>query len=316
MQLSERVGRRVKLQDLHVLMTVARAGSMRKAAQSLNTVQPAISRAISELEQTLGVRLLDRHRHGVAPTEFGRALIDCGVAVFDELRQGFRNIEHLNDPAAGEVHIGCLPILTGTFVPTLVDRLSRRYPRIVFHLTAAYSETLLRDLHERNVELLIARRLGLLAEDQRLQWEFLFDDFFVVVGSAQSPWARRRRIELAELMNETWVLPPPEGAFGSLAKQAFRAVGLDSPRATVFATSYEARRALLATGRFLSIFPESALRFSAGRPELRVLPVELPLAHEPVGIVTLKNRTLNPVVRLFIEMAREVAKSLTKEKKS
>src|ERR1041385_6918013 len=92
---SDRIERRIKLQDLHILMTVVQAGSMGKAAERLNTVQPAISRSIAELEATVGARLLDRHRHGVEPTEFGRALLDCGVAVFDDLHQGMKNIQHL-----------------------------------------------------------------------------------------------------------------------------------------------------------------------------------------------------------------------------
>src|ERR1044072_7177618 len=79
MQLSDRIGRRMKLQDLHVLMTVVQAGSMGKAAQRLNTTQPNISRSIAELEHAFRVRLLDRHRHGIAPTEYGRALLDCGA---------------------------------------------------------------------------------------------------------------------------------------------------------------------------------------------------------------------------------------------
>src|SRR5215831_2806864 len=100
MQLSERIGRRLKLHDLHVLMTVAQAGTMGKAAQLLNTTQPNISRSIADLENALGVRLLDRGRHGIAPTEYGRALLKCGLAVFDDLRQGVKNIEFLADPTA------------------------------------------------------------------------------------------------------------------------------------------------------------------------------------------------------------------------
>src|SRR5229473_3934506 len=151
MQLSDRIGRRLKLQDLHVLMTVVEAGSMGKAAEQLNTVQPAISRSIAELEHALGVRLLDRHRQGVEPTEYGRALLDCGVAVFDDLRQGVKNIEVLADPTVGEVRIGSTPFLAASFVSSLVDRLSRRYPRIVFHLVTGYIETLHRELNDRNV---------------------------------------------------------------------------------------------------------------------------------------------------------------------
>jgi len=93
MQMSDRIGRRIKLQDVHILMAVVQAGSMGKAARHLNTSQPNISKSIADLEQALGVRLLDRHRQGIEPTEYGRALLDGGVAVFDELRQTVKNIE-------------------------------------------------------------------------------------------------------------------------------------------------------------------------------------------------------------------------------
>ena len=222
-----------------------------------------------------------------------------------------KNIEFLADPTAGEVRIGSTPFLAASFVSAVIDRLSRRYPRIVFHLVTAPTETLHRELSERNVDLLIARRFGPLA-DERLGFEFLYDDSYVVVAGAQNPWARRRRIELAELVNEPWVLPPPESVLGSVAMEAFRASGLDYPRATVVTIPPEVRISLLATGRFLTIFPVSVLRFPTRRPELKVLPVELPMARVPVGIVTLKNRTLSPVAQLFIEHAREVAKPLAK----
>jgi DNA-binding transcriptional LysR family regulator len=313
MQLSDRIGSRMKLQDLHVLMTVVQAGSMGKAAQRLNTTQPNISRSIAELEHALGVRLLDRHRQGVEPTEYGRALLDCGVAVFDDLRQGVKNIESLADPTAGEVRVGSTAFLAASFVSALVDRLSRRYPRIIFHLVTGYMETLQRELSERNVDLLVLRSSGPIA-DERLDFEFLFDDSYVVAAGAQSSWVRRRRIELAELVNESWVLPPSGSVIGSIVSEAFRAGGLDYPRVTVVTDSPHTRISLLATGRFVTIFPASALRFPARRAELKVLPVELPMARRPNGIVTLKNRTLSPVAQLFIDCAREVAKPLAKRK--
>ena len=105
MQLRDRIGRRMKLQDLHVLMAVVQAGSMRKAAAHLNTTQPSISRSIAELEDAVGVRLLDRQPQGVEPTVYGRALLDGGAAMFDDLRQAVKNIEFLADPEAGEVRI-------------------------------------------------------------------------------------------------------------------------------------------------------------------------------------------------------------------
>src|SRR6266550_5671179 len=313
MQLSDRFGSRMKLQDLHVLMTVVQAGSMGKAAQILNTTQPNISRSIGELEHALGVRLLDRHRHGIDPTEYGRALLDCGVAVFDDLRQGVKNIAFLADPTAGEVRIGTTTFLAASFVSALVDRLSRRYPRIVFHLVTGYTETLHRELAERNVDLLIIRGSGPIA-DPRYDFEFLFDDSYVVAAGAQNQWVRRRRIEIAELASESWTLPPPKSVIGSIATEAFRAYGLDYPRTTVVTDSPEVRISLLATGRFVTIFPASVVRFPTMRSEIKVLPVKLQMAHVQNVIVTLKNRALSPVVQLFIDCAREVAKPLAKRK--
>jgi DNA-binding transcriptional LysR family regulator len=311
MQLSDRIGRRMKLQDLHVLMTVLQAGSMGKAAQRLNTTQPNVSRSIADLEHAFGVRLLDRHRQGVEPTKYGRALLDCGVAVFDDLRQGVKNIEFLADPTAGEVRIGSIPPLAASFVSTVADRLSRRHPGIVFHIVSAYTELLHRDLHERNVDLLVTQRVGPLADDEQ-GFEQLYDDSYAVVAAVQNPWVRRRKIELAELVNELWVLPPPENALGSFFKTAFSASGLDYPRKAVFTNPADVRISLLATGRYLSIFSTTRLKFPTARPPFKVLPVALPLPPVPIGVFTLKNRTLSPVAQLFIEHAREVAKPLSR----
>jgi DNA-binding transcriptional LysR family regulator len=240
-------------------------------------------------------------------------MLECGVAVFDDLRQGAKKIEFLTDPAAGEVRIGCHPGLAANFVPAVVDGVARRYPRIVFHLVVAEVGTLQRELTERNVDLLITRAFSPPA-DERLSFEFLFDDSFVVVAGAQSPWARRRRIVLTELLNESWALPPSESVFGSVVTEAFRSCGLDYPRTTVVTIPPDVRMSLLATGHFLTILAPSALRFSVRRPELKVLPVKLPMASVPSGIVTLKNRKLSPVAQLFVDAARKVAKSLAKRK--
>ena len=307
MKLSDRIGARIKLHDLHVLMTVAQAGSMGKAAQRLNTSQPNISRSIAELESVVGVRLFDRHRQGIVPTEYGRALLDCGAAVFDDLRQGVRNLEFLTDPAAGEMRIGCNPFIAASFVSAVIDRLSKQYPRIAFHVVAAEAEALHRDLRERSIDLLVAWRFDPAGDDE-LAFEVLYEDRYAVVAGAKSPWARRRRIRLSELMSESWALPPPDTVIGSNALAAFRAGGLGYPRLGVSTITPEVRISLLSTGRYLTVFPASILRFSATRRDIKVLPVELPMRPVSLGVVTLKSRTLSPTARLFIDRAREIAK--------
>jgi DNA-binding transcriptional LysR family regulator len=311
MQIKDRIGRHLKLQDLNILMTVAQAGSMGKAAERLNSSQPSVSRSITELEHSLGVTLFDRHRRGIEPTEHGRALLNCGGAVFDELRQGIQNIEFLSDPAAGEVRVGCNPFLAVSFVSVVVNLLSQTHPRIVFRLVTAPSESLLRELGERNVDLLIIRKLGPLA-DKRMSFQNLFDDSYVIAAGAQSALARRRRLTFAELAGESWVLPPPDTVIGAVAQEAFRTHALGYPRTAVVATPLELRISLLAKGNFLTILPASALQLPTRRPEIKALPLELPIARVPNGIVTMTNRALTPVARSFVEKCREVAKTLAR----
>src|ERR1700736_3667298 len=102
MQWHDRIGRRLKLRDLHILLAVAQRGSMAKAAAELAISQPAVSRAIADMEHALGLRLLDRSRNGIEPTAYGRALVKRGVTIFDELKQGLEELEFLADPTVGQ----------------------------------------------------------------------------------------------------------------------------------------------------------------------------------------------------------------------
>src|SRR5262245_25894732 len=310
MDWSERIGRRIKLRDLHILLAIEQCGSMAKAAEYLAISKPVISKAIADLEHVLGVRVLERDRHGAELTPPGAALLRRGITVFDELREGVKDIEFLTDPTAGRVRVGCNPILASGFVAAVVDRLSHLWPRIVFDVVARPGELLLAELRERLVDLLIARKLGALT-DVGLDFEFLFNDRDVVVAGIKNSLVRRHHLKLADLMNEAWVLPPENNVVGEVALKAFRASGLKYPHTTVFSDSPHVRMALVASGRFLSIFPGSALRFPANHPAIKRLPIELP-TRVPVGIVTLKERLLGPVSRLFIEHGREVATMLEK----
>src|SRR5436305_864192 len=134
MQWTDRIGRRVKLQDMHILLATVQCGSMARAADHLAISQPVVSRSIASLEHALGVRLLDRSRNGIEPTMYGRALLEHGLAAFNELRQGVKAIEFLSDPAAGEVRVGCLPVIAAGLMSMVIDRFSRQYPRVLINV--------------------------------------------------------------------------------------------------------------------------------------------------------------------------------------
>lgn len=305
----QRLGRHLKLRDLHVLMTVAQCRSMGKAAAQLSVSQPAISKAIAEMEYALGVRLLDRSPQGVQPTIYAQALLDRSLVAFDELRQGVKHIEFLSDPMAGELRIGASIHLASGLVPAIIDRLSRRRPRIAFHLVAGEAEAMHRALTERKLDLLVARIFGPFPFEQ-MDVQSLYDEPHFVVAAASNPWTRRRKVTLVDLIDEPWTLPPPDTVYGEIFREPFRRAGLEPPRTTVFTYTNPARRALVTGGRFLTIVPESILTFPADSRELKRLPIDLPSTRTPIAIVTLKQRTLSPVAQLFIDCAREVAKPL------
>jgi len=309
------IGRRLKLRDLYILMTVVQARGMGRAADLLHMSQPAVSNAIADLERAIGVRLLDRSRQGVEPTSYGEALIKRGASVFDELRQGIEDIEFLADPTAGELRIGSSESMASGPVVTVVDQLSERYPRIVFKVVTGDTGKLLRELSERNIELIISRMAEPVAEEQ-MAVEFLFHDRWVVAAGMQNPWTRRRKIELSELVNERWTLLPFDTFPGILTVEAFRASGLEPPRATVITQSSNMRNRLLATGRFLTTLPSFSFTLAGRDHSLKALPVQLPNTQRPIGIVSLKNRTLSPLAQLFIDRMRTVVKPLTKAKES
>jgi DNA-binding transcriptional LysR family regulator len=113
-----RLGRRLKLRDLHILFTAVHWGSMAKGAAHLGMSQPAVSEAIASLEGIVGV---DRNPRGVEPTIYGRALLKRGEVIVDELKQGIRDIEFLANPTTGEVRIGAPESLMSGFVPVIID---------------------------------------------------------------------------------------------------------------------------------------------------------------------------------------------------
>ena len=313
MQWPDRIGRRLKLRDVHILLAVVEAGSMARAAQRLAVSQPVVSKAISSLEHTLGVQLLERDRHGAAATPYGQVLLDSGLAAFDELRRGVQEIEFLSDPTAGEVRIGVTEPMAVGLLPVVIARLCHRHPRLSVDVVQAPTTAALhRELRERTVDIAIGR-MATASTESDMSVEVLFNDPISVVAGSQSHWARHRQIELLELMGEWWVLPRSDTPARAIIADTFRACRLDLPRAAVVCNSVQLQNALLATGPFLTLLPRSLLHFSAKRLSLKVLPVKLPALHGPVSLVALRNRKPSPVTRVFMDCIRDVAKPLARK---
>src|SRR5215467_16015298 len=306
-----RIGRRVRLRDLHVLLTVVQSGSMAKAAASLSVSQPAISDAIATLEAALGVRLLDRSRRGVQPTVYGATLLKYGRLAIEDLRQGVREIEFLADPSAGELRIGCPEsIATGPLVP-IIERLAERFPRVRLRVDQ-FSTTMTEfpALEKRDVDLVIARLNPRSLENRAgsVDVEILFEDRFCIAVGTNSPLARQQTVSLADLVQERWIMTPIDSPGAEALVRIFRDENLSPPEFSISTFSVFLRNRLTSSGRYVTALPASVLRLNADT--LFELPITLPMPRWPVAIVTLKDRALNPAVHSFVECAREVAKSI------
>ena len=268
--------------------------------------QPAVSKAIADMEREFGFRLLDRTARGIEPTTYGRALAKRGLAIFDELRQGVQELEFLADPTVGELRIGSSEGMAAGVLPAIMREMYRRHPRIVINVAqAVFATTQYRDLQERSIDLLFGRVFGPPPPEEGVVVEKLFDDHVVVVVGKRHPLARSRRLTVANLAEQRWILPPPSSEAGRLAAEIFTSSGLELPRAPVTTISIHLALRLLTTEPFVAILPGSVLRFGGHERTLNVLPVKLPVQQRPVGAITLKDRTLSPLVQVFVECARQ-----------
>ena len=308
MEWEERIGRRLKLRDLHTLQVVSEAGSMAKASKQLGLSQPAISKAIAEMEHALGAALLERSSVGVELTPCGSLLVERARVVFDEVRQGVKDIQHVSDPTRGEVRVGATEPLT-VIVAEIINRLSQTHPRITYSVTISDTTTLMRELRERNLDIVITRWTYRNASDD-LVAEPLYNNPLGVLVHRRHPLLRHKRLKLEDLMDERWTLSPQDSFLGQIVEEEFKRRKLAYPKATVTSISIYMRLTLLASGKYLTMLPVSMLRHPADKAWLRALPVKFDDTPGNVAAITLKRRRTMGAVELFQRASRDIASGL------
>jgi DNA-binding transcriptional LysR family regulator len=240
-------------------------------------------------------------------------LLKCGVAVFDEMRQGLTGLEVLANPNSGDLRIGCPEMMTAGLLPVIAEQFLRQRPGVCLHV--AHADTLasqFEKLRDRNVDLLIGSIPNPFLEEE-LVAENLYDERTVPTAGFHSRWARRRRIELSELVDEPWLVPPRDSVPWRIMAEIFSASGLEVPRARVVTLSFHLGIALVASGRLIAALPASVVRFNPGLSALKILPVKLPMYRPAtVGVVTVRKRTISPLLQSFIDFARKMTLPLAK----
>ena len=299
--------RQVTLRELRLLLAVARAGSILKAAEEIGLTQPAVSRAIADLEGTLGVRLFDRTNRGVEETPQGRILLDRTRVMFAEMRLAIEEIDALSDANAGEVRVGGTPAMCGGLLAHAISLVVAGRPAVRHQVEEMEAERLAAGIRARTLDLAIGRE-PMVQADGEIAFEHLFDDrMFIVVGQ-RHPLASRTKVQIELLSDARWLLPASGTQTHQQVEDAFRRRGVALPRAAVTTMSVLMRYQLLQSGAFITAMHGSALRH-AMLPGIRVLPIELE-ATIPIGISRLKGRTLAPAADAFAAVLRETSKPL------
>jgi DNA-binding transcriptional LysR family regulator len=301
--LIQRLPRHLKMSELRVFVAVLEHRSFRKAAGVVHLSQPAVTKAIAGLEQTLGVKLFDRHANGVEPTVHGLSFAPRAVAVFDELRRAAQDLAMVSSGATGTLRIGTVPMPAIPFLPIAVQRLVHVHPRAFVSVVEARESELLDRLRRRDIDLAVLR-LSLVDPAEDMLAETLFDEALCVVACRDHPLAARKHLAWPELLQQRWVLPPADCFFFEHLLRTLDKSGLALPRHAVESFEVSVQYGMVLHGGMLSFGMRSRFEFAPGKNLLVRLPFELTQTRTAVSSVTLRSHDPTPLAQQLIAHIR------------
>lgn len=298
--------RHLKLRQLALLDALGRAGTLRKAAERVHMTQPAATRLIAELESEVGTRLFERSKKGMVATDSGEIMIRHARRVLTDLDHARLELESWSAGERGHLNIGTFISAASVLLPQCVAEIKRRHPLLRIRIEQAAHETLVAGLRNHELDLMIGR---VLVQDDvdDLEYEVLAGEEFQVVCGARSPLGRQRRLALADIIDEPWILPPGPGPLRTRLNAVFASQAGRLPRNVVESLSLLANLPLINDAGFLAVLPEQVARTYAGYGILRRLPITLGEILGPLALITRRGVPRSPAESEFREIVREVA---------
>lgn len=301
--LIQRLPRHLKLNELRVFVAAYEHRSFRKAAAAVNLSQPAVTKAIASLEQTLGVRLFERLASGVEPTPQAASFAPRAMAIFDELRRAAQDLALGERGGRNSLSVGSVPMPAIPFLPIAVGRLLDLNPGLFVSLHEAREAELFDLLRRREIDLAVMR-LTIAEPGDDMQVEPLFDERLCVVASQDHPLASRRELSWDELLQQRWVMPPPECAFFDYVLRTLEARRLALPEHWVQSYAIAFQHAMVLHGGMLGFGMRSEHDFAPGKTRFVRLPIDLGADPHPVAAVTLRAREANPFAAQLLRQIR------------
>lgn len=300
---------RLKTRQLALLMHLDDRRSILRAAEAANMTQPAASKLLAELEDTLGVALFVRHARGVEPTGYGDVLVRHARNALMELRQAQEEIADLKAGVTGHASIGTVVTSATSLVPMAVAELKAKSPCILVNIEMDFSEVLVRQLLAGKLDIVVARIYHPegLAE---LNFEPFGEEPHAMYARASHPLMRKRGLGLTDLVGQTWVLPPRGNVLRDRLTVLFLEERLELPKQVVETASLPVIISLLQLSEMVSALPSEVVRPYCESGVLKRLPINLDLRLGEAGIITRRDQELSPGAQAMLGALRAVVARL------
>ncbi|ADO49521.1 LysR substrate-binding domain-containing protein [[Enterobacter] lignolyticus] len=291
-----------KLQQIKVFNEVIRCGSIRAAAREMNQSQPALTRALKELENHIGATLLVRSNEGVTLTEVGSAFAVRAHLILEELEKAADEIEQINNNTYGRVAFGISSLFGVTILSSVIKDFKKSHPRTLINIKEAQLSTLLPSLRDGRLDF----ALGTLT-DQMPLGDFriipLFDAPFCVVGRKNHPLINCRSMQ--DLAKASWVIPETDMGYYHYIRQFVPFDYPDGPSSPVLTDSTVCIMNLVINNDYLTILAQARLNEPRFGCVLSALPIgqsSLPMGH--YGLIYPRKRPLTQAAQAMVEQLK------------
>lgn len=294
----------MELRQLRYFREVVRLGNFRRAADRLNITQPALSKSIRALETELGVQLLERGVHGVAPTDYGTILLDCAQSVTMNVDRAAEEILSLSGRGGGTVRVGGMTTLMRWLVPAAVRRMMEVDPSAHIVTSIALLDDLVAQLEKGEIDLGLCTLLPG-SRSEELGGERLLVDQVCVVADARHPLRDRSGLTLRDLTPYRWVLPGESDGWRKHLFALYREEGLPRPDIAVETGSAALMARLLEGSDHLSYLPRMLIVEDDVFRQLRLLDVRPNWPDYEVFLAYRRNAITLPSTFTFIRAMKE-----------
>jgi DNA-binding transcriptional LysR family regulator len=299
------LSRHLTTRQMRMLLAIAEHRSVVKASRELNVAQPALSRSLSDLEGVLKLKLFNRSPQGMAPTVFGEALIRRLKAIIGELHDADEELSALRAGTYGHVSIGCIPLLPAGILPRLLSGVVRTRPGLTISVTDGGGiETLLKQLRDRELDMVLCIRPKSNEHDNDFEFEPLFNDTLLLVAGRSHPAARVRKPSLRNIDLDPMVLPSQGSVYRQRIDEAFAKFNRPPPTAAVEANSPMLRLGLAENSDMATFIQASVWSDKGSRYRIKVIPLRESIEYGAIGYMVLRKWQTTPAAAALIEFMR------------